>query len=62
MNALKAYVENGRSIVDEPTDLPDGTVLHVVPVSDDMDAEERAELAPRPYVGPRYHWHRYRRW
>ena len=44
MNALKAHVENGRIIVDEPTDLPDGTVLHVVPVSDDMDAEERAAL------------------
>jgi hypothetical protein len=44
MNALKAHVENGRIIVDEPTDLPDGTVLHVVPVSDGMDAEERAAL------------------
>jgi hypothetical protein len=45
MNALKAHVENGRIIVDEPTDLPDGTVLHVVPVNDgEMDAEERAAL------------------
>jgi hypothetical protein len=45
MNALKAHVENGRIIVDDPTDLPDGTVLHVVPVDDrEMDAEERAAL------------------
>ena len=44
MNALKAHVENGRIIVDDPTDLPDGTVLHVVPVNDAMDAEERAAL------------------
>ena len=41
MNALKAHVENGRIIVDEPTDLPDGTVLHVVPVrSDDPDLDD----------------------
>jgi hypothetical protein len=45
MTALKAHVENGRIIVDDPTDLPDGTLLHVVPVSDgEMDAEERAAL------------------
>lgn len=47
MNALKAHVENGRIIVDEPTDLPDGTVLHVVPLSVDdpeLDAEERERI------------------
>ena len=44
MNALKAHVENGRIIVDEPTDLPDGTLLHVLPVSDGMDPAERAAL------------------
>ena len=46
MNALKAHVENGRIIVDEMTDLPDGTVLHVVPVEDDphLDAEERERI------------------
>ena len=44
MTALKAHVENGRIIVDEPTDLPDGTVLHVLPVSAEMDADERAAL------------------
>jgi predicted alpha/beta hydrolase family esterase len=47
MNALKAHVENGRIIVDEPTDLPDGTVLRVVPLSADdpeLDAEERERI------------------
>lgn len=47
MNALKAHVENGRIIVDDPTDLPDGTVLRVVAVSaddDEMSPEERAEF------------------
>ncbi len=46
MNALKAHVENGRIIVDEPTDLPDGTLLRVVPVQDDpaLDAEERERI------------------
>jgi hypothetical protein len=45
MDALRAHVENGRIIVDDPTDLPEGTVLHLVPVkSDNMDAEERAAL------------------
>lgn len=47
MNALKAHVENGRIIVDEPTDLPDGTVLHVVPVRGDdpeLDDAERERI------------------
>ncbi len=46
MKTLKAHVENGRVIVDEPTDLPDGTVLElVVPdEGDDLDEEERAAL------------------
>jgi hypothetical protein len=46
MNALRAHVENGRVVLDEPMDLPDGTPLTVVPVNsgDDLDEEERAEL------------------
>ena len=46
VNALKAHVKNGRIIVDEPTDLPEGTELYLVPAEDDdeMDDEERAEL------------------
>ena len=45
MNALRAHVENGRLIVDDPVDLPDGTVLHVLAMDDDeMAPEERAEF------------------
>jgi len=40
---LHARVTNGRLVIEEPTDLPEGTVLELVPV-DDMDDEERAAL------------------
>jgi hypothetical protein len=42
-----AIVRNGRLVLDEPVDLPDGTLLELVSVdhgSDPLDAEERAEL------------------
>jgi hypothetical protein len=46
MNAVKALVKNGRLILDEPTDLPEGTVvpLEIADDWDDLDDEERAEL------------------
>lgn len=51
MPALKARVENGRLKLDEPTDLPEGEVVELVPlheisgkVGDDLDDEERAAL------------------
>jgi len=44
MVPVKAVVRNGRLIVDEPTELPEGTELELVPVDDDFDAEERAKL------------------
>lgn len=46
MNVLRAHVENGRIVVDDPTDLPDGTLLQLVAVNegDDLDDEERAQL------------------
>jgi hypothetical protein len=47
MPPLKAHVENGRIVADEPVDLPDGTRLHVVLAEDAdaaMSADERAEL------------------
>jgi hypothetical protein len=51
MQAPKIRVENGRIQIDEPTDLPNGTELYLVPVApldgaevDDLDDEERAEL------------------
>jgi len=39
---IRAHVHNGRLLVDEPTDLPEGTELELVPADD--DGEERARL------------------
>jgi len=51
MSALKARVENGRLRLDEPTDLPEGEVVELVPVDeilahggDYLDEEERKRL------------------
>jgi uncharacterized protein YpiB (UPF0302 family) len=54
MSALKARVENGRIKFDEPTDLPNGTELYLVPAEqledvvllhdDGLDDDEREEL------------------
>jgi hypothetical protein len=51
MHALKAQVKNGRLVLDEPTDLPEGEVVELVPVDevlasggDYLDDEERAAL------------------
>jgi hypothetical protein len=45
LNVLKAHVHNGRLVLDEPTDLPEGEVIYLQPVSeDDLDDEERAAL------------------
>jgi hypothetical protein len=48
---LQAVVKNGRLVLDEPTDLPEGEVVELVPVeahlddgTDDLDDEERARL------------------
>jgi len=51
MQPLKAHVHNGRLVLDEPTDLPEGEVVELVPLvdvladgSDELDDEERAAL------------------
>jgi hypothetical protein len=51
MQALKAQVRNGRLLLDEPTDLPDGDVVFLQLVDgivsvdgDDLDDDERAQL------------------
>jgi len=51
MQPLKAHVHNGRLVLDEPTDLPEGEVVELVPLDDvlahggdDLDDEDRAEL------------------
>jgi len=42
---LKALMKNGRLTLDEPTDLPDGEVVELVPAEMvEMDDEERAAL------------------
>ena len=43
---LRAKVKNGRLIVNQPTDLPEGTVLDLVidDEGDDLDEVERAAL------------------
>lgn len=46
METLKAQVRNGRLVMDEPTKLPEGTVLEltVADPGDDLDETERAAL------------------
>lgn len=46
MNQLRACVENGRLILDEPTTLPDGTVLDLVldDEGDDLSDQDREAL------------------
>jgi hypothetical protein len=51
MQPLKAHVHNGRLVLDEPTDLPEGDVVYlqrldsiVAADRDDLDDEERAAL------------------
>jgi hypothetical protein len=43
---VRARVRNGRLVLDEPTDLPEGTEVELVVVGDDdeLDDEERARL------------------
>ena len=44
MQPLKAHVHNGRLVLDEPTDLPEGSEVEIVLVEDDFEPEERARL------------------
>ena len=51
MQPLKAQVRNGRLVLDEPTDLPDGDVVYLQLVDGivridggDLDDEDRAQL------------------
>ena len=51
MHALKARVKNGRLVLDEPTDLPEGEGVELVPVDeilasggDNLNDAERAAL------------------
>ncbi len=44
MHARRIQVKNGRLVLDEPTDLPDGAEVEVLVIDDELTAEERAEL------------------
>ena len=44
MQPLKAHVKNGRLLLDEPTDLPEGAEVELVLVDDEFDPGERARL------------------
>ena len=46
MQPLRARVHNGRIRLDEPSDLPEGTELDLLPVnlSDEFDDAERSEI------------------
>ncbi len=45
MEALKAHVKDGRLVLDEPTDLPDGAEVELRIVGgDELDEEERLAL------------------
>jgi len=45
-HALRAPVKDGHLVLDEPVDLPDGTVVDLMPVDqgDDLDDADRARL------------------
>jgi len=43
MLTVRARVKNGRLVVDEPTDLPEGTEVELA-AFDDLDDEDRARL------------------
>ena len=44
MQALMVQVKNGRLVLDEPTDLPEGAEVEVVVLDDDLSPEERTAL------------------
>ena len=46
MNPMRARVRNARVVGDEPTDLPEGTVVELVEPDrgDDLSADDRAAL------------------
>ncbi len=44
VRTLKATVRNGRLVLDEPSDLPDGTEVELVPLDAELLPEESAAL------------------
>lgn len=44
MHTRRIQVKNGRLVLDEPTDLPEGAEVEILVIDDELTAEERAEL------------------
>ena len=44
MHARQIQVKNGRLLLDEPTDLPDGAEVEVLVIDDELTPADRAEL------------------
>jgi hypothetical protein len=44
MQSVKARVKNGRLVLDEPTDLPEGSEVTLAITLDEPDDEERARI------------------
>jgi hypothetical protein len=44
VKAVRAHVQNGQIVLDEPVELLDGVAVQVLLPDDDMNAEDRAEL------------------
>jgi hypothetical protein len=45
MKAVRAHVQNGQIVLDEPVELPEGADLEVLlPDQDEMSIEDRADL------------------
>lgn len=45
MKALKAHIQNGQIVLDEPAELPEGVAVEVLlPEHDDLTVGERQEL------------------
>jgi hypothetical protein len=44
MHTRRIQVKNGRLVLDEPTDLPEGAEVDVLVIDDELTAEERVEL------------------
>jgi hypothetical protein len=41
---VRARVKNGRLVLDEPTDLPEGAEVELASIDDELDDEDRARL------------------
>ena len=49
MSTLKAYVRDGRLVIDQPTQLPEGTEVELVPVEawEELDEGDNLDEAAR---------------